>query len=138
MRVTGNEVRELRKQLGERQAVFAARFGKTRRTQIRWEQEGTRLSDYMYPARCVKGEYLRDQSEVQVWLSAKAEASERAAQAEHMRVDDPVLVVEWMDDNGHHSHLMAEQDARDMAAELVALGARRVFVFFDLLTGVKR
>lgn len=44
--VTGEEIRKVRQQLGEDQTAFGARFGKTRRTIIRWEKGGAQFNDW--------------------------------------------------------------------------------------------
>lgn len=44
--VEAAEVRKVRVALGDDQTEFGARFGKTRRTVIRWEQSGAVISTY--------------------------------------------------------------------------------------------
>lgn len=122
MRVTGLELRRVRMALGESQGQFGARFGKTRRTVIRWEQTEAHLSEWHYPSRLVNGRTVpRDKSEWNLWGDAQAEAVARQRQREDV-ADDAVYIVEWTDANGHHAHTAARVDAYDIGAELAAFG----------------
>lgn len=122
-KVSADELRRVRVALGENQTQFAARFGRVRRTVIRWEQSGACLQTW---AR------HNMPSEEEIWTAALAELDARG-QVEKSGAGR--FIVSWLDDRGEHSHQVAELEALDLAAELVSLtGARAVCVRPDLLT----
>lgn len=74
MHVTGEEVRKVRQQLGEDQTAFGARFGKTRRTIIRWEKGGAEFTSW----RRYYGD-SRSESEAERWSALAKLAADKAA-----------------------------------------------------------
>jgi DNA-binding transcriptional regulator YiaG len=58
--MTGDEIKGLRKRLGETYAEFARRFGVTRQTIYQWEQRGTPVGLQRYYIEQVVQKAVRD------------------------------------------------------------------------------
>lgn len=78
MRVEGAEIRRVREQLGEHQAQFGARFGRTRRQVIRWEQGGAYFASWRQYRRVGKEYQLEAVTQADVWAAALKDAERRA------------------------------------------------------------
>lgn len=70
VRATGEDIRGVRRLLGESQPVFAARFSRTARQLRTWESLGTRFTDNK------PNVFLCRYSYREIWLLACAEACE--------------------------------------------------------------
>lgn len=79
--IEGSEIKRIRERLGESQGTFAARFGKVRRTVIRWEQTGHYFSSWVPWHRSNQlqlkglGKGKKVQSEQDVWDQAVKNAA---------------------------------------------------------------
>lgn len=80
LHVEGAEVRRVREQLGEDQTTFGARWGKHRRTVIRWEQKGTRFNSWLpwRASQLTMPGVEPSKSDAEIWESALRLAERRA------------------------------------------------------------
>lgn len=116
MEIQAQQIKAARLALGEDQKEFGARFQKSRRTVIRWEQRGTRFSTWR--------RFEDGTSELSRWRLV-AEATDRP------------VVVEWTStDSRTYCHWLGERDAADLCAELVgAPGVWTVRLYDDTPAG---